>query len=451
MSAVDLLVRDGTIVTSSGRRRANIAVRGGKVIHVGDERPEARETIDADGLFVLPGGVDSHVHLMDPGSPEREDFPHGTAAAAASGVTTIIEHTHGHPVRTVDDLDAKRDYLRPRANVDYGLAAHAWPGGVTDVSGLWRAGVAFFKVFTCTTHGVPGHDPAALLRHLQATGEVDAITLLHCEDESLTEVAERELRAAGRDDGGVLPQWRNVEAELVAVAVAALLVRRTGARATIAHVSNPEAAAYIAAERRQGARLNAEGCPQYFELREAECLDAGTLRKFTPPARARSAADQAAMWQLLRNGDLTHISSDHAPSTLQQKADGGIWAAHFGLPGLDSTMSLLLDAAASDQLALEDVVRVYAENPAKMYGMWPNKGSLRVGADADMALVDMSARRTLRNESVISKAGWTPYDGRAVTGAVVRTILRGNTVAVDGVPLRNMAGEFVAGSGKADR
>jgi dihydroorotase (multifunctional complex type) len=448
MSSIDLLVKSGVLVTSSGRRRGNIAVNDGKIVHIGDECPEARQTIDADGLFVLPGAVDSHVHLMDPGSPEREDFPHGTAAAAANGVTTIIEHTHGHPVRTVEDLYAKRDYLRPRANVDYGLAAHAWPGHAKEVAGLWRAGVAFFKVFTCTTHGVPGHNPAALLRHLEATRDVDAVSLLHCEEESLTEAAEQELRALGREDGGVLPEWRNREAELAAVAVAALLVRRTGARATIAHVSNAEAAAYVAAERRQGARLNAEGCPQYFELREAECLDAGTLRKFTPPARARSAADQAAMWQLLRSGELTHISSDHAPSTLQQKANGGIWEAHFGLPGLDSTMSLLLDAAASDLIALEDVVRVYAENPAKIYGLWPRKGALRVGADADLALVDMDGQRTLRHETIISKAGWTPYDGRTVTGSVVRTILRGDTVAIDGNPLRNMIGEFVSRSGK---
>jgi dihydroorotase (multifunctional complex type) len=444
----DLLVKNGVIVTSAGRRRADIAVRDGVIVQIGGEGPKARETVDADGLFVLPGAVDSHVHLMDPGSPDREDFPHGTAAAAANGVTTIVEHTHGNPVRTVKDLQEKRDYLRGRANVDYGLAAHAWPGHTADVAELWRAGVAFFKVFTCTTHGVPGHNPAALLRHLEATGEIGAISLLHWEEESLTEAAERELRALGREDGGVLPQWRNREAELTAVAVAALLARRTGARATIAHVSHAEAATYVAAERRRGARLGAEACPQYFELREADCLDAGTLRKFTPPARARSAADQAAMWQLLRSGELTHISSDHAPSTLAQKAAGGIWDAHFGLPGLDSTMSLLLDAVAADLLALEDLVRVYAEVPAKMYGLWPHKGALRVGADADMSLVDMSGRRTLRNEAVISKAGWTPYNGRTVTGTVVQTILRGRTVAVDGKPLHTRTGAFVSRPGR---
>ena len=447
MSAVDLLVSGGTVVTRSGRRQANIAVDTGRIVHVGPERPAAANTIDADGLFVLPGGVDTHVHLMDPGETEREDFPSGTAAAAAAGVTTIIEHTHGHPVRTVADLVDKRRHLADRAHVDHALAAHAWPGHAADVAGLWAAGVAFFKVFTCTTHGVPGHDAAALWAHLRATAEVDAVSLVHCEDESLTRDAERVLRQAGRTDGGVVPEWRTREAELVAATVTALLVRRAGARATIAHVSHPEVAGYLAAERRRGARLAAEACPQYFLLREHEVLDKGTLRRFTPPARARTDADEATMWELLRTGELTHMSTDHAPATLDQKADGDIWSVHFGLPGLDSTMSLLLDAVSQDRLSLEDVVAVYAERPARIYGLWPTKGSVQVGADADLVLVDMAAERILRNEGVLSRAGWTPYDGRRVRGRVVRTLLRGETAAVEGQPVRGFGGAFVPGAG----
>jgi dihydroorotase (multifunctional complex type) len=447
VSSLDLLVSDGIVVTPSGRYHANVGVTGGRIAYIGADRPTSREHISADGLHVLPGGVDTHVHLMDPGDVTREDFPHGTSAAAASGVTTVIEHTHGSPVRNVEDLLAKRDYLHGRSHVDYGLAAHAWPGMAGEVAPLWGAGICFFKVFTCTTHGVAAHDPAALLRHLQSTSAVDAISLVHCEEESLTSAAEYDLRTSGRADGGVIPQWRSREAELTAVAVTSLLVRRTGARAAIAHVSNPEAAAYVAAERQRGARLYAEGCPQYFILRENECLELGALRKFTPPARARGNADEAAMWRLLGSGDLTHISSDHAPSTLEQKTHGDIWEAHFGLPGLDSTMALLLDAAATGQLALEDIARVYSRTPARIYGLWPKKGELQVGADADMALVDVTAHRTLRNEDVRSKARWTPYDGRAVRGSVARTILRGETVSADGSPSQNFTGRFLAGPG----
>jgi dihydroorotase (multifunctional complex type) len=447
MPDADLLIAGGIVVSPDGRRPANVAVEGGVIRYIGPDRPSAHQTVDATGLLLLPGGVDTHVHLMDPGSTDREDFPTGTNAAAASGVTTIIEHSHGQPVRTVDDLRSKLAYLDGRSNVDFGLAAHAWPGHAGDVAGLWDAGVTFFKVFTCTTHGVPGHDAAALKSHLEATALSGAVSLLHCEDESLTGAAESLLREQRRSDNGLLLDWRNRDAELVAAAVAALLVRRTGARATIAHVSNPEVAAYVAAERVRGGTLAAEGCPQYFLLREDEVHEHGALRKFTPPARARTADDEAQMWRLLREGVLTHMSTDHAPSTLEQKRAGDMWNVHFGLPGLDSTMALLLDAAARGHLAYEDVARVYSQNPAKAYGLWPRKGRLAAGSDADLVLVDPSVKRTLRNADVLSKAGWTPFDGREVTGHVVRTYLRGELIAESGKPMDARSGRFRSGAG----
>ncbi|HEY9473950.1 MAG TPA: amidohydrolase family protein [Mycobacteriales bacterium] len=449
MPEIDLLITGATVVGPDGRRQVQVGVADGRIAYVGPDRPAARSTVDAAGLLLLPGGVDTHVHLMDPGSTEREDFPAGTSAAAAAGVTTIVEHSHGNPVRRVEDLRVKVDYLRGRSNVDFGLAAHAWPGAAEAVAPLWEAGVTFFKVFTCTTHGVPGHDAAALRTHLRRTAEVGAVTLMHCEDESLTSAAEKELRAAGRQDAGLLLDWRNRDAELVAAAVAAMLVRRTGARATLAHVSNSEVARYVQAERERGARLAVESCPQYFILRENEVHQHGALRKFTPPARARVDDDEDQMWRLLRSGVLTHMSSDHAPATLEQKRAGDIWQVHFGLPGLDSTYALLLDAAARGRLAYEDVVRVYCQAPAQAYGLWPRKGSLLPGADADLVLVDPGVRRTLRDADVLSKAGWTPYDGREVTGRVVRTYLRGEPVARDGVPVGALTGRFLPGPGAA--
>lgn len=446
MSESDLAIRGGVVVSARGRARLDVHIADGLVVHVGPGGPPARRSIDASGLMVLPGMVDTHVHLMDPGDTSREDFPTGTAAAAARGVTTIVEHTHSHPVRTVAEMQAKLDHLRGRAQVDFGLAAHAWPGHFTETAELFRAGITFFKVFTCTTHGVPGLDTAQLREAFDHMAVAGAPALVHCEDGPLTDLAEHTLREAGRNDNGLLPEWRNREAELVAVQLVTLLARLTGTRVTVAHVSNPEVARIIAAARVAGADVVGEACPQYFLLREDEVLEQGTLRKFTPPARSRSAADEDEMWDLLRTGVLHHVSTDHAPSTLEQKNAGDIWDAHFGLPGLDTTLPLLLDAAARGRLGLEDIVRVYAERPAARYRL-RNKGHLGVGADADLVLVDPSSSWTVRRQDVISRAGWSPYEGRRIQGSVVATFLRGQKVAGEGRCEDLRSGVFVPGPG----
>lgn len=447
MSTIDLLVAGGTVIQAGGRAQLNVAITDGRIVYVGRESPSAATTIDAHGLIVLPGGIDTHVHLMDPAETAREDFPHGTRAAANAGVTTILEHTHGGPVRSVADLRQKVEYLRGRSNVDFGLAAHAWTGESHNVRPLWEAGVAFFKVFTCTTHGVPGHNAGALLTHLQATADLGARSLIHCEDESLVADAEEVLHRDGRTDGGVLSEWRNRDAEVTATAVAALLVRRSQAKATIAHVSHPEVASYIRRERESGADIAAECCPQYFLLREKEMLEKGALRKFTPPTRARIDADEADMWRLLRDGVLTHISSDHAPSSMEHKYSGDLWQAPFGLPGIDTTMPVLISAVARGHLSWEDIARVYAETPARLYGLWPKKGAIRAGFDGDLALVDPAATWTVEDSAVLSRAGWSPYAGTAMRGKTVQTILRGEMIAHGGSALDARTGAWIPGAG----
>jgi dihydroorotase (multifunctional complex type) len=424
-------IANATIVTPEGRYHGTIGVADGRIVAILDEPSgNADRTIDADGLLALPGMVDQHVHFMDPGDTEREDFVRGSSAAAVGGVTTVVEHTHSNPVLTADDLREKREYLVGRSVVDFGLTAHVFPDTIEQVPALWEEGVAMFKAFTCTTHGVPGLLPDDVLRLFRVLSQVGARALVHCEDEFITEDNEERLRAALRDDYGIVPEWRSVEAELVAVNTVTLLARLTGANVTIAHASQPEVVDLVRRERELGAQLSVESCPQYFYLDTDEVRQHGPTRKFTPPAREVPAGE--LMWERLASGEVDLISTDHAPSTLEQKFEKDIWDCPFGLPGIETTLSMMLNAVNGGQVTLERLVDVYSATPARLLGLYPRKGTIRVGSDSDVVLVDMEDERILRNEDVVSKAGWTPFDGYLIKGRPVTTILRGEVVAEKG-------------------
>lgn len=437
----DCEITNATIVDSGGRYRGTIAISGEKVAAVlAESSGNAAHTIDAEGLLALPGMVDQHVHFMDPGDSAREDFIRGSSAAAVGGVTTIVEHTHSNPVLAAEDLQEKREYLKDRSVIDFGLMAHVFPDTIKHVPDLWEDGVAMFKAFTCTTHGVPGLLPDDLLRLFRSLSDVGARALVHCEDEFITEDNEERLRAALRDDYGVIPEWRSTEAELVAVNTVALLARLTGANITIAHASQPGIADLVRRERALGATLSIESCPQYFYLNADDVREHGPTRKFTPPARDVPAGE--LMWERLARGEIDLISTDHAPSTLDQKFGSDIWDCPFGLPGVETTLIMLLNAVAEGKLTLERLVQTYSETPARLLGLYPRKGAIRVGSDADVVLVDTEQEHVLSNDDIVSKAGWTPFDGRRVKGRPVMTVLRGQVVAENG----EMAAE--SGSGR---
>ena len=427
-------------------------VRDGQIEAIADEAAEAARNVDAGGLVAMPGFFDAHVHLMEPTSEHREDWAHGSAAAAASGVTTILEHTHDGPVLSAADLKEKREFLAGRSIVDFGLGAHVFPESIKDIEELWAAGAAFLKAFTCTTHGVPGLDSDTLLRLFTAAADADAVCLVHAEDELILAQAEERLKAEGVDDGSLIPRWRNREAELAAVGQVVGLAYATGARVVIAHASSPPVIGLVIGAQKAGANVTAEACPQYLTLLEEEASEHGAFRKFTPPARARNTGELEAMWSALAAGDgFEYIASDHAPSTREQKT-GTVWDAPFGLPGIDTTSTMLIDAALGDQISLERAAAVYSELPARTYGMGPRKGTFEIGADADVVLIDPSATRTISDDGVRSKAGWTPFAGRTVQGAVVGTFLRGTEIFRDGEVLAEPGtGAFVPGVGAGGR
>jgi allantoinase len=446
---VDLAVRNGTVVSPRDRELCDLLISDGRV--VGRTAPgaeESEESIDATGLVVLPGAVDPHVHMMDPGLTEREDFRSGTSAAAVGGVTTIVEHHRSLPfVLDAGVLRDKAAYLSDKACVDFALFGGGHPDNIHELRPMWDAGAACFKVFTCNLHGVPAVLPGRMLTLFREVASFGGLCLIHAEDEYVTLENEELLHAARRSDPKVIPEWRSKEAEQVAVNTVALLARLSGCKVVIAHASHPEICDLVSREKRRGARMWIESCPQYFHLTEDEIDEWGSFHKFTPPAR--TADDREGMWERLERGEIDMICADHAPSTRDEKQGGAdIWEAPFGIPGVETAFEMMLTGVAQGKVSLERLVAARCENPARVYGLHPRKGHLGNGADADLVLVDLEAKRVLRDDDVVAKVGWTPYAGRTVQGLVIKTFVRGRLAAESGKATAEPgSGRFLPGPG----
>lgn len=433
MDKIDLVIKNGRIIMADGETQGNVYIHSGKIAGLGHLDVLSEKSIDASDLLVMPGMFEAHAHLMDPAETDREDMPTGTAAAAAQGVTTLIEHSHCTAVHSGAEFALKRDYLESRSVVDFGIGAHFPNESIDQISEVIKEGAAFIKVFTCTTHGIQGVTTGSLYAGMSRYGNSLIPFLIHAEDESLTAAAETKLRSAQRDDGRIISEWRNLLAEIVAAQSVVTIAEASGARTILAHCSHPEIFRIAENARQRGAMVWTETCPQYFALKESEVLTQGALRKFTPPNRIQSEADVEAMWACV--GDGTYFASDHAPSTRSQKSGGSIWEVPFGLPGLDTTFRFLLDSAAKGRISYQELVDLYSRRPAMLYGYYPRKGTLLPGADADIVLVDPDYEYEMTDEMVISKAGWTPYAGRTFRGCAKAVYLRGNKIAENGICL----------------
>lgn len=446
MPRADLAVKGGKIVSSAGIREGVVYVEQGRVVAVTEElSAPAKQVIDATGLFVLPGCIDGHVHMMDPGFTEREDFITGTAAAARGGITTVIEHhRHAPPTVNADILEDKKAYLGKRSLIDFSLMGGAQPSNQHEIVGMWERGAVSFKGFTCEIHGQEPLLEGDLFELFTNLARIGGMALIHCESDSLLRANERRLKALGRKDPLAIAEWRSPLAEVLAVRNVAYLAEVTGAKVVIAHVSQPAVIEEIRAARRRGARIFAETCPQYLWLTTRDLQAKGPFAKFTPPPRDEMS--QQGLWDALRAGDINIISSDHCPFPHEHKARGieNIWEAPFGVPGVETTLRLMLTGVNRGQLTLPQLVSLMCEGPARVYNLWPRKGNLDPGADADMVLVDMNRREILNNAGITSKCGWTPYEGIETHGAPVMTIVRGEVVAAEGkVPEEVGYGRFV--------
>jgi len=430
----DTAVVNGLLVDSQIIYPGVIYIRQGKIVGISqslENRPP--EIIDAQGLYILPGAIDGHVHMMDPGYTEREDFITGTKAAARGGVTTIIDHHRTVPaVFGKEELLKKKDYLEKRAVVDFGLLGGLSLTNLANLQGMWEAGALGFKGFTCELHEADALTAGPLMEVLKEVQRFGGIALLHCEDDSLLKKKEEGLRKQGRKDPLSVTEWRSPEAEQLAVFTVLYAARRIGARVAIAHVSLPSLLLEIARAKAEGVSIYAETCPQYCTLTEEDLKARGPFCKFTPPPRKKGDVDR--MWWSLAQGLVDMVNSDHCPYPRSDKEAGmeDIWLAPFGIPGVETATPILLDGVAQGRLTLSQVAYLRSERPAVIYGLSGQKGALKVGFDADIIFIDMKRKKKLEDRKIVSKCGWTPYHGKEMAGDVVLTMVRGKVVMSEG-------------------
>jgi allantoinase len=435
-----VVIRRGTVVLPTGTRPADIAITDGTITAIGSEVRDGDEVIDARGLAVLPGVVDAHVHFNEPGRAEWEGWEAGTRGAAAGGVTTVLEMPlNAHPpTTTATAFDEKLAVASQKALVDFGLWGGLVPENLGELAALHHRGVVGFKAFMSDS-GIDDFRRVTngeLAIGLKLAARLGAIVGVHAESQEVVDTGAAIMRREGRTDRLAWCRARQPVAEHMAVLQILSCLRGAGkaAQVHVVHVSVPDALAEIHGARGRGVAITAETCPHYLTFTEEDFERIGPALKCAPPVR--DAATREALWKaLLDEGRVDLIASDHSPCPAadKEKGEDDIWQAWGGVAGIQATLPVLLtDGVYRRGMSLDRLAYLTATSPAQLFGLCPRKGAIAVGADADLAIVDPAHEWTLEAKHLQTRSGISAYLGRTFTGRVVRTIVRGKTVYVDG-------------------
>ncbi len=429
----DLVIRNGTIVSPDSAVIGSIAIKDGRILVLGADAamPPAHDTFDATGLHVLPGAIDVHVHFRDPGYPDKEDWASGTAAAAFGGVTTVFDMPNTiPPTGTADVLAEKHAIAARKAYVDFGLYGLLGEDTIAHVPALVEGGVIGFKLYMGNTFGrIPSPSTGAMLEAFEVVAPTGKRISLHAETNSIMERRQERLVAAGRRDPLAHIASRPAVVAVEAVSRAAILAEWTGARIHILHISSAEELRPLREAKARGVDITGETCPHYLLLSTDDYEALAGIIRVNPPVR--EARNQAPLWAALADGTIDLIATDHAPHTLEEKTRDDIWAVDCGFPGVETQMPLMLTEVDAGRLSIRDYVRLSAFNPAKIWGLYPRKGTIAIGADADLALVDLGREHRLDDEVLQSRSKISPWNGRCVKGLPLHTLVRGRFVMKD--------------------
>jgi dihydroorotase len=420
----DLIIRGGTVVTPNGTEQTDIGIKDGRIVAIGSVAGDAHTVFDATGLHVLPGVIDTQVHFREPGLEHKEDLSTGTAAAAMGGVVAIFEMPNTKPGTTTDvELKDKLTRAEGRAWTDHAFFLGAAADNVAHLAEWERIpGCAGIKVFMGSSTGsLLVSDDDTLARVLAQGNRRVAV---HCEDEF--RLIERKAIAEEGAHPRVHHVWRDAQTALMATQRLIRLAEAAKRRVHVLHVTTAEEMEFLAHHKDLA---TVETTPQHLTLAAPDCYEElGTLAQMNPPIR--EARHREALWAAINSGVVDVLGSDHAPHTLEEKAQA-YPKSPSGMTGVQTLVPLMLDHVNQGRLSLQRFVDLTSAGPGRIYNL-AGKGRIALGYDADFTLCDMAAQRTITNRWIVSRCGWTPFDGKKVQGWPMATIVRGHVVMQDG-------------------
>jgi len=444
----DLVIKNGKIVSPQGTYEGDdIAVKDGIIAAIDRQGsfPDAKETIDAAGKYVLPGVIDAHVHFREPGYEYKEDFGTGSTAAACGGVTTVLDMPNNLPFcSTVKALKEKMELVAPKAYVDYGFVVAVVGETVEEIPALAETGANVYKIFMgSTVGGVPAPDDGGMLRAFELVRQTGLRIGVHAENNPIMDYLTAKLKAEGRKDPLAHVEARPAVAEAEAIQRAILFATETGCKLHIYHLSSKEGTQMIREAQAKGIDVSAETGPHYLLLTEDYMNKVGGILKMNPPIRSKEHG--IALWEGLFDGTVGVIDTDHSPHSLEEKFndENDIWKVVPGFVGVETKVPIMLTQVNEGRLSLNQYVKLVTENPAKLFNLYPRKGTNDIGTDADFTIVDMDKEGVIDSEKLHSRFTVTPFNGWKVKGMPIYTVVRGNIVMKDGELVGEPKGEHI--------
>ncbi len=433
---LELIVKRGTLVSELATYAADIGVADGKIVAIaapGDLNLAATRELDAGGRFVLPGVIDGHVHFREPGLEHKEDFGSGSRAAVMGGVTTVLEMPNTvPPTATAALVEAKRGLAEAKSYCDFGLYGLLAQDNVDQLAPMAGAGVVGYKCFLGESTGnIPPPDNGTLLEALEVVRGLGLRVGFHAEDHQILQHLLRRHRAEGRTDPLAHLDSRPWIAEVEAIQRVALFADYTGARIHIFHLSSSQGLAAIESWRARGVDITTEVTPHHAWLTADHADRVGNVLRVNPPVRERGHGE--TLLAALADGRIDAIATDHAPHTPAEKRGDTVWDVTSGFVGVEISVALFLTRGVNaGRMTLPQLVRATSSGPARAWGLYPRKGALQVGADADLTIVDLERAGTIDAARLHGKNNPTPFDGFRLTGQPVATIVRGQVVMLEG-------------------